>query len=51
LSGVLATFDEKMSKSIFFVMLAAIALVTGVLMIVLYAPLKKAIGDENAKEA
>jgi POT family proton-dependent oligopeptide transporter len=46
-SGVLATFDERMSKSAFFLMLAGISLATGVLMIVLYRPLQRAIGDEN----
>ncbi len=51
LSGVLATFDDRMgSKPMFFVMLAAISLATAVLMLVLYLPLKKAIGDENTKE-
>jgi POT family proton-dependent oligopeptide transporter len=49
MSGVLATFDEKMSKTSFFIMLSAISLATGVLMIVLYRPLRRAIGDENAK--
>jgi POT family proton-dependent oligopeptide transporter len=49
MSGVLATFDERMSQTAFFVMLAAISLGTGVLMIVLYRPLCRAIGDENAK--
>ena len=48
LSGFLGTYWEKMSHSAFFGMLAAISLATGVLMIVLYSPLKKAIGDENA---
>jgi POT family proton-dependent oligopeptide transporter len=48
LSGYLATFAQTMSSSSFFLLLAAVSLVTGVLMIALYAPLKKAIGDENA---
>lgn len=49
LSGVLAKFDEKLgSKPLFFLMLAAISLATGVLMVALFSPLKKAIGDENA---
>jgi POT family proton-dependent oligopeptide transporter len=49
LSGYLATFANKMSSSSFFLLLASISLATGVLMIVLYMPLKKAIGDENAR--
>jgi POT family proton-dependent oligopeptide transporter len=49
MSGYVATFANKMSNSAFFLLLAVISLATGVLMIVLYAPLKKAIGDENAK--
>jgi hypothetical protein len=36
-----------MSPGAFFLVLASISLVTGVLMIVLYVPLKRAIGDEN----
>jgi POT family proton-dependent oligopeptide transporter len=50
MSGFLATFANKMSNSSFFALLAGISLATGVLMIVLYAPLRKAIGDENARE-
>ncbi len=49
LSGYLATFTHKMSSPMFFIMLSGISLATGVLMILFYAPLKKAIGDENAK--
>jgi proton-dependent oligopeptide transporter, POT family len=48
LSGYLATYTHKMSSSMFFIMLSGISLATGVLMILFYAPLKKAIGDENA---
>ena len=47
MSGYLGTFWERWSKSAFFIMLAGISIATGVLMIALYAPLKKAIGDEN----
>ena len=47
LSGYLATFARTMSSSSFFLLLAVVSLITGALMIVLYAPLKKAIGDEN----
>ncbi|MBK9518314.1 MAG: peptide MFS transporter [Anaeromyxobacter sp.] len=47
LSGWLGTFWETMTKGSFFLMLAAISLVTGVLMVALYAPLRRAIGDEN----
>jgi POT family proton-dependent oligopeptide transporter len=48
-SGYLATWANRMSNGSFFLMLASISLATGVLMIVLYIPLKKAIGDENEK--
>jgi POT family proton-dependent oligopeptide transporter len=48
LSGYLGTYWEKMSKTSFFVMLAGISFATGVAMIALMAPLKRAIGDENA---
>ena len=48
LSGYLGTYWEKMSKTSFFVMLAGISFATGVAMIALMGPLKKAIGDENA---
>ena len=47
LSGWLGTFWETMTKGSFFLMLAAISLLTGLLMVVLYAPLRRAIGDEN----
>ncbi len=46
-SGYLATFANRMSNSSFFLLLAVISLVTGVLMILLYRPLRRAIGDEN----
>jgi proton-dependent oligopeptide transporter, POT family len=48
LCGYLGTFWETMSKGSFFLMLAGMSLATGLLMVVLYAPLKRAIGDENA---
>jgi POT family proton-dependent oligopeptide transporter len=48
MSGYLGTFWEVWSKGKFFMVLAAISIVTGVLMVALYAPLKRAIGDENA---
>jgi POT family proton-dependent oligopeptide transporter len=48
MSGYLGTYWETMTKGSFFLMLAAISIVTGVLMVALYAPLKRAIGDENA---
>ncbi len=48
LSGYLATYTHKMSSPAFFIMLSGISLATGVLMILFYAPIKKAIGDENA---
>jgi POT family proton-dependent oligopeptide transporter len=51
LSGYLATFANRMSNSAFFLLLATISLVTGALMIVLYLPLRKAIGDENAVQS
>jgi POT family proton-dependent oligopeptide transporter len=47
LCGWLGTFWETMTKGSFFLMLAAISLLTGLLMVVIYAPLKRAIGDEN----
>jgi POT family proton-dependent oligopeptide transporter len=47
LSGFLGIFWETMTKGRFFLMLAAISLLTGLLMVAIYAPLKKAIGDEN----
>ncbi|MEO6418886.1 MAG: hypothetical protein ABIP39_05735, partial [Polyangiaceae bacterium] len=47
LSGYLGTFWEKMSKESFFIMMGSISLGTGVLMVLCYYPLKKAIGDEN----
>lgn len=50
LSGWLGTFWETMTKGSFFLMLAAISLLTGLLMVVLYAPLRRAIGDENRGE-
>jgi POT family proton-dependent oligopeptide transporter len=49
LSGYLGTYWEKMSKTSFFLMLAGLSFATGVAMIALMIPLKKAIGDENAK--
>jgi POT family proton-dependent oligopeptide transporter len=49
MSGYLATFANRMSNSAFFLLLAVVSLATGVLMIVLYRPLSRAIGDENAK--
>jgi POT family proton-dependent oligopeptide transporter len=51
MSGWLATYANTMSNSSFFLLLASISLATGVLMIVLYLPLKRAIGDENETEA
>ena len=51
LSGYLGTFWETMSKGSFFMMLAGISLATGVLMVALYAPLRRAIGDENRGHA
>jgi POT family proton-dependent oligopeptide transporter len=51
LSGYLATFKQTMSSSTFFVMQAGLSLVTGVAIVALFVPLKKAIGDENAPDA
>lgn len=48
MSGYLGIFWERWTKSAFFIMLGGISIATGVLMIALYAPLKKAIGDENS---
>jgi len=50
MSGLLGTLWEKMSKGAFFTMLSGLSIATGVLMIALMVPLRKAIGDENAKE-
>ncbi len=47
-SGYLATFANRMSNSSFFLMLAGISLATGALMLAVYAPLRRAIGDENS---
>ena len=47
-SGYLATFASRKSNSSFFLMLAGISLATGALMLAVYAPLRRAIGDENA---
>jgi proton-dependent oligopeptide transporter, POT family len=51
MSGYVATWAERMSGSEFFLLLASISLATGVLMIILYRPLRRAIGDEDEKEA
>ena len=50
MSGLLGTLWEKMSKGAFFAMLSGLSVATGVVMILLMVPLKRAIGDENAKE-
>ena len=47
LCGFLGTYWETMTKGSFFLMLAGISILTGLLMVALYAPLKRAIGDEN----
>lgn len=47
LTGYLGTYWETMTKGRFFLMLAAISILTGLLMVLIYAPLKRAIGDEN----
>jgi POT family proton-dependent oligopeptide transporter len=47
LSGYLATYAHKMPGSVFFALLGAIALATGMLMIGIRRPLKRAIGNEN----
>jgi POT family proton-dependent oligopeptide transporter len=48
LSGYLAMWAPRMTSSAFFTLLSGISLATGVLMMVFYAPLRRAIGDENA---
>jgi len=48
LSGYLATYANKISSTSFFTLLSGISIATGVIMVVLFAPLKRAIGDENA---
>jgi POT family proton-dependent oligopeptide transporter len=50
LSGYLGTFWNKMSKENFFILMGTLSFVTGILMVLLYAPLRRAIGDENATE-
>jgi POT family proton-dependent oligopeptide transporter len=50
LSGYLATFANRMSNSTFFLMLVVVSLATGVLMILVYKPLQRAVGDENEKD-
>jgi POT family proton-dependent oligopeptide transporter len=47
LSGYLGTYWEKMSKTAFFVMMAALALATGAAMIALAKPLKRALEGED----
>jgi POT family proton-dependent oligopeptide transporter len=51
LSGYLATFKQTMSSTTFFAMQAGLSLVTGVAIVAMLVPLKKAIGDENAPDA
>jgi POT family proton-dependent oligopeptide transporter len=51
LSGYLATLAHEMSSTAFFAMQSGIALATGLLMVALFVPLKRAIGDENAPDA
>ena len=51
LCGYLGTFWEKMSKGSFFMMLAGISIAAGLLMVAIYSPLRKAIGDENRAHA
>ncbi len=48
LSGFLGIFWDKMSKTTFFLMLSGLSLATGITMILLMIPLKRALGDENA---
>jgi POT family proton-dependent oligopeptide transporter len=48
LSGYLGTYWEKVSHERFFIWMAVLSAITGVLMILFYLPLKRAIGDENA---
>jgi POT family proton-dependent oligopeptide transporter len=51
LCGYLGTFWETMSKGRFFLMLAGISIATGLLMVAIYSPLRRAIGDENQAHA
>jgi POT family proton-dependent oligopeptide transporter len=51
LSGYLATLKQTMSSTTFFAMQAGLSLVTGVAIVAMFVPLKKAIGDENAADA
>ena len=50
MSGLLGTLWEKMSKGSFFLMLSGLSIATGVVMLLLMVPLKRAIGDENATD-
>ncbi len=50
LSGYLATYAHKTSSTAFFALLSGIAMATGALMMALLVPLKKALGDENARD-
>ncbi|MDB4995900.1 MAG: Di-/tripeptide transporter [Myxococcaceae bacterium] len=47
LSGYLGTYWEKITHERFFIWMAGLSAITGVLMILFYIPLKRAIGDEN----
>jgi POT family proton-dependent oligopeptide transporter len=51
LSGYLATFKQTMSSTAFFAMQAGLSVVTGLAIVAVLVPLKKAIGDENAPDA
>ncbi|HRG98023.1 MAG TPA: peptide MFS transporter [Polyangiaceae bacterium] len=50
MSGLLGTLWEKMSKGSFFLMLSGLSFATGIVMLLLMVPLKRAIGDENARD-
>ncbi|MDP9148640.1 MAG: peptide MFS transporter [Myxococcota bacterium] len=50
LSGYLATYAHRMPSTRFFALLGAIALATGAVMLAVLAPVKRAIGDENARD-
>jgi proton-dependent oligopeptide transporter, POT family len=51
LSGYLATLAHEMSSTAFFAMQGGISIATGLLMVALFVPLKRAIGDENSPDA
>jgi hypothetical protein len=48
LAGYIGTYWTKMGKPSFFLLLTALAFLSGLSMLAVMVPLKKALGDENA---